>query len=210
MTKRIGVVACECFRKEMDLVLDGDLDIVHKEYLEFGLHAYPQELKAEIIRTVNRLKGKVDSVFLAYGICNSLAGVVKELEVPTVTIKADDCIGALLTPEEYAKERKICAGTMFHIPFMSEMGVDYFEKDLASEMPNYKELGVDLDWYMGIMFDGYSRCLFIDTGIGEREHYEACSKEFARQMHLKHESRQGTLQMLRDGLLEAKALASRS
>ena len=207
---KIGVVACECFKNELELVLEGDDDIAYKQYMEFGLHAYPQDLRKELIRTVDSLKGKVDAVYLVYGVCNSLAGIVKELDVPTVTIAADDCIGIMLTPEEYAKERKVCAGTMFHIPFMSEMGVDYFEKDLTSKMPNYKELGVDLDWFMGIMFDGYSRCLFIDTGIGDMERYEESSKTFARQLDLRHESRKGTLRMLEDGLREAKALASRS
>jgi len=205
---RIGVVACECFKNELEMVLAGEV-VEEKVYLEFGLHAYPQELRREIVRTVNGLKGKVDAVFLAYGVCNSLGGIADELEVPTVTLRADDCIGALLTPEEYARERKRCAGTMFHIPFMSQMGVGYFEKELTSKMPNYKELGVDLDWYLGIMFDGYSRCLFIDTGIGDRERYENLSKEFARQLSLRYETREGTVQMLRDGLMETKDLASR-
>lgn len=202
------MVACECFEYELEMVLEGG-DIAYKEYLEFGLHSYPQELRSEIIRTVNGLKGKVDAVFLVYGICNSLEGIVKELEVPTVTIAADDCIGALLTPEEYARERRKCAGTMFHTPFMTRMGRDYFVKELVSKMPNYEELGVDVDWFLGIMFDGYSRCLFIDTGIGERERYESMSKEFARQLDLRYESRDGTLEMLRDGLRQTKALASR-
>jgi hypothetical protein len=93
---------------------------------------------------------------------------------------------------------------------MSQMGVGYFEKELTSKMPNYKELGVDLDWYLGIMFDGYSRCLFIDTGIGDRERYENLSKEFARQLSLRYEAREGTVQMLRAGLRETKDLASRN
>lgn len=206
---RIGVVACECFKQELEMVLEGDEDVSFKQYMEFGLHSYPQDLKRELIRTVNSLKGKVDAVFLAYGICNSLSGIVNEVDVPTVTIAADDCIGIMLTPEEYAKERKICAGTMFHIPFMSKMGVDYFEKDLASKMPNYKELGVDIDWFMGIMFDGYSRCLYIDTGIDDREHCEERSQDFARQLNLRYESRKGTRKMLEDCLRQAKEMASR-
>ncbi|MCX6651249.1 MAG: DUF1638 domain-containing protein [Methanomassiliicoccales archaeon] len=207
---RIGVVACECLKKEMEMLTEEDADITYKEYLEFGLHSYPQDLKREIVRKVNSLKGQVDAVFLGYGVCNSLQGIVRELEVPTATIAADDCIGALITPEEYSRERKVCAGTMYHIPFVSEMGLDYFEKELTSKMPDYKERGVDLEWFLDIMFDGYSRCLFIDTGIGERERYEGLSREFARKRNLRHESREGTLEMLKAGLTEAKALASRA
>ncbi|MCG7844625.1 MAG: DUF1638 domain-containing protein [Methanomassiliicoccales archaeon] len=204
---RIGIVACECFRKEIDQLTEGDPDITFKEYLEFGLHSYPQDLKRAVIDHVNKLCGKVDAVFLGYGICNSLKDVIEELDVPTITIEADDCIGALITPEEYSRERKVCAGTMYHIPFMSEMGIDFFEKELTSKMPDYKELGVDLDWFLDIMFDGYSRCLYIDTGIGERQRHEEASREFAQRLNLRHESRDGTLEILKTCLQDTKALA---
>ncbi|MCK7510436.1 MAG: hypothetical protein MZV70_44555 [Desulfobacterales bacterium] len=58
MKMRIGVVACESFRKEMDLLTEGDPDIVHKEYLEFGLHSYPQDLKRAVVEHVNASAGK--------------------------------------------------------------------------------------------------------------------------------------------------------
>jgi hypothetical protein len=98
--------------------------------------------------------------------------VLNELEVPTVTIDADDCVGALLTPEEYARE-----------------------------------LGVDVHWFLDLLFDGYSRLLYVDTGIGEREHYERRSKDFADVLRLKYEARCGTLEVLRARLNDTKALA---
>jgi hypothetical protein len=204
---RIGVVACECFRKEIDQLTEGDPDITFKEYLEFGLHSYPQDLKKAVIGHVNDLQGKVDAVFLGYGTCNSLKDVVKELTVPTVTIDADDCVGALLTNEEYAREKKVCAGTMFAIPFISEMGVDFFQKELDSKMPNHQELGVDVQWYLDMLFNGYSRLLHVDTGVGDSEHFERRSKDFAEALKLRYEARCGTLEVLRDRLKDTKALA---
>lgn len=204
---KIGVVACECFRKEIDKLTEGDPDIAFKEYLEFGLHSYPQDLKRAVVDHVNMLCGQVDAVFLGYGTCNSLKDVVLELTVPTVTIDADDCVGALLTPDEYAKEKKFCTGTLFAIPFVSDMGVDYFQKELDSKMPNHVELGVDLQWFLDILFDGYSRLLYVDTGIGDSQHYEQRSKEFAEALKLKYEARRGTLEVLRDRLRDTKTLA---
>jgi len=204
---RIGVVACECFRKEIDLLTEGDPDITFKEYLEFGLHSYPQDLKREVIAHVNGLRGQVDAVFLGYGICNSLKDVIEELDVPTVTIEADDCVGALLTSDEYAREKKICAGTMFAIPFVSDMGIEFFQKELDSKMPNHEELGVDVQWFLDILFDGYSRLLFIDTGIGDRDHYEQKSMDFAEALKLRYEARYGTLDVLKDCLEDTKILA---
>jgi len=205
---RIGVVACESFRKEMDLLTEGDPDIVHKEYLEFGLHSYPQDLKRAVVEHVNALQEKVDAVFLGFGTCNSLKDVGNELSVPMVTIEADDCVGALLTNEEYAMERKVCAGTLFAIPFISEMGTEYFEKELKSKMPDYEELGVDAQWFLEIMFDGYSRLLHVDTGVGDAEALQRRSMDMADRLKLRYEERQGTLQVLRDRLQDTKDLAS--
>lgn len=208
MKMKIGIVACESFRKEMDLLTEGDPDIVHKEYLEFGLHSYPQDLKKAVVEHVNALQGKVDAVFLVFGTCNSLKDVCKELVVPTVTIEADDCVGALLTNEEYAREKKICAGTLFAIPFISEMGTEYFEKELYSKMPNYEELGVDAQWFLDMLFSGYSRLLFVDTGVGDLNDLQERSKDMADRLELRYEERQGTLQGLRDRLQDTKDLAS--
>lgn len=207
---RIGVVACESFRKEMDLITEGDPDIVHKEYLEFGLHSYPQDLKRAVVEHVNALQGKVDAVFLGFGTCNSLKDVIKELVVPTITIEADDCVGALLTNEEYAREKRICAGTLFAIPFISEMGTEYFEKELYSKMPDYQELGVDAQWFLDMLFGGYSRVLLVDTGVGDREDLRSRSRDMADRLKLRYEERRGTLQGLRDCLQRTKDLAGSS
>ncbi len=201
-------MACESFRMEMDLLTEGDPDIVHKEYLEFGLHSYPQDLKRAVVEHVNALQGRVDAVFLGFGTCNSLKDVRKELVVPTVTIEADDCVGALLTNEEYAREKKVCAGTMFAIPFISEMGTAYFENELYSKMPNYKELGVDAQWFLDMLFDGYSRVLLVDTGVGDRDDLRSRSRDMADRLGLRYEERQGTLQVLKDRLQDTKDLAS--
>ncbi len=207
---RIGIVACETFKREIDLLTDGDSDIVFREYLEFRLHEYPEDLKKAVVDKVNSLAGKVDAVFLGYGICQSLKGITERIRVPTVMMEEDDCVGVLLTSNEYAKERKICAGTFFATPAFAEMGVEWFEKEMRKKMPNYEELGIDAMWFMERLFEGYSRTLFIDTGVGDVERYEALSKKFAEQLHLRHESRKGTLSILSAGLARTKALACTS
>jgi hypothetical protein len=53
---RIGIVACETFRRELDMITQDDDEIVHKEYLEFGLHEYPEDLKRTVVQKVNALK----------------------------------------------------------------------------------------------------------------------------------------------------------
>jgi hypothetical protein len=73
-----------------------------------------------------------------------------------------------------------------------------------------EEQGYDTDWFLHQLFSGYSRELFIDTGVGHRERFEALSREFATRMNMRHESRMGTLEVLETDLEKAKALARRA
>jgi hypothetical protein len=204
---RIGIIACETFERGLEQLIKDDRDIVHKEYLEFGLHEYPEELKKAVIEKVNALEGKVDAVLLGYGICNSLRDVTHQMRVPTVRLEADDCIGALITPAEYEKERKKCAGTMYHTPYFARMNRDWFEREMRKKMPNYEEVGIDIDWYLKVMFNGYSRVLFIDDHLGNEQECMDLSRQFADELDLRWECREGTLSMLEKGIAEAKELA---
>jgi hypothetical protein len=204
---KIGLVACETFERGLEFLTEDDPDIFHKEYLQFGLHEYPEDLKKTVIEKVNALEGKVDAVLLGYGICNSLRDVTGQMKVPTVRLLADDCIGVLITPEEYDKERKICAGTLYHTPYFARMGREWLEKDMRKKMPNYEEMGIDLDWFLEKLFDGYSRILFIADHLGDEQEFKDLSLQFARELDLAWESREGTLSLLADGLARAKELA---
>jgi hypothetical protein len=207
---RIGIISCETFERNLEPLIKDDPDIVHKEYLEFGLHEYPEDLKKAVIEKVNALEGKVDAVLLGYGICNSLKDITSQLRVPTIQLRGDDCIGVLITPEEYAAERKKCAGTMYHTPYFSKMNREWFERKMREQMPNYEELGITMDWYLSKMFDGYSRVLFIDDGLDEIETYKAMSRKFAIDLNLRHECRNGTTEILRQSLAMTKELAAAS
>jgi len=205
---KIGIIACVTFEDQLNYLLKDDPDVVYKEFLEFGLHEHPEELKRVVREKVDSLQGKVDAVFLGYGICNSLKDIAKSLKVPTMTLDADDCIGVLLTTEEYGKERKKCAGTLYHTPyFAGKMGVDWFENSFRKEMPNFEELGVDTKWFLDQMFAGYSRVLYIDDGLADKCVCEAKSRDFADQMKMRFESRCGTLSMLVSGIKRTKELA---
>jgi hypothetical protein len=204
---KIAVIACETFRLELDKVLGDDPDIVYKEYVEFGLHEYPKELRAALIEKVNAWEGKADVVLLGYGICQSLKDIENELRVPTIKLPVDDCVGALLTPEEYDRERKICAGTMFATPFFANWGKEWFEKDMKRKMKTDK-LDFDIDYVLGLLFNGYERVLFVDTGVGDREELLRKSRRFASDLNLRHERRDGTLEVLKDSWRRVKEQGS--
>ncbi len=205
---RIAVIACDIFQKELDPLIKKDPEVVSVEYLEFALHDHPEELKSKIIEKVNALVGKVDAVFLGYAVCQSLKGIVDILPIPSVMLDADDCIGVFLTPAEYAAEKEKCPGTWFNSPRWAELGVEGANKELHLDC--LKDQGFEPMHFLKIMFEGYERCLFLDTGVPEREKWESLSKEFADQLELRHECRYCGLGLLEKGIQEAKLKAGGS
>lgn len=202
---RIGIVACDILKREIDKITLNDPDIVHKEYLEFGLHTYPEKLKFTVMDKVNALEGKVDAVFLGYAICQSLKGVTTELRVPATMMEGDDCIATFLTPMGYAEEKRKCTGTWFSSPGWAELGIKGVIKELR--LDSAMDQGYEPMFFMRLMFTGYSRCLFIDTGVENKDHFETLSKDFARDMELGHESRECSLDLIVEALESAKRLA---
>ena len=201
---RIGLVACDIFEPEFELLTKDDPDFVHKEYVEFALHAYPDDMRAKLIEKVNALKGQVDAVLLGYAVCQSLGGFTEAVDVPTVMFEGDDCICVFLGAKEYTREKKICSGTWFSSPGWAREGINGIIKEL--HLDTFE--GVDPMVFMDMMFESYERCLYIDTGVEEKkEEYLANSKDFAEKLKLRHDERCCELSALENGIKRVKELA---
>ena len=200
---KLGIIACDILKPEIEFLTKDDPDFVVREYLEFALHEYPKDMKNKVIETVNKYEGKLDAVFLGYAICNSLDGVIYRLKVPTVMLRGADCIDVLLTPDEYTREKKICTGTWFISPGWAEQGV----KGLIKELHLDSVEGYDPEFFLDILFDSYQRCLFIDDGIGDSEYYRKKSEEVAEELKLRLDCRKCNINAIRDAIEETKQLA---
>ncbi|HHT75219.1 MAG TPA: DUF1638 domain-containing protein [Methanomassiliicoccaceae archaeon] len=199
---RIGIVACEILKKEIEAIIADDPEVVHREYLEWGLHDCPDMLRSKVIERANALEGKVDVVFLGYAICNSLASLPDEIRVPFVMLREEDCIASMLGALEYAKERAECPGTWFSSPGWAELGIDAIVRD--DQMLGLEEQGYTKLHFAKLQLDGYSRCLAIDTGVGDFEHYYALTRELAEMLELKCESRQADLATIKSAWRKIK------
>jgi len=203
---RIGLVACDILEPEFELLLKDDENFVHKEYVEYALHAYPDDMRQTLIGKVNALKGKVDAVLLGYAICQSLGDFPKAVNVPTVMLEGDDCICVFLGAKEYAAEKKICAGTWFSSPGWAREGMAGLIKEMRLDCIE----GVDPMVFAEMLFESYERCLYIDTGVGDEDgEYLRKSKEFAAQLKLKHDERKCELNLITDAVRKVKALAEK-
>ena len=202
---RVGIVACDILKHEIEALTAGDEDIVHREYLEFALHVYPEEMREKVMEAVNRLEGKVDAVLIGYATCQSLGSLDKMVRVPSVMLEGDDCISVLMGPRPYAEAKAECTGTWFSSPGWAQQGMDAVVKEL--HLDSMVEEGYSPQFFLDIIFDAYKRCLFIDTGVGDKDELVRMSLDFAQQLKLPHACTVGTLDNIEAALRRVKQLA---
>jgi len=200
---RIGILACDILKPEIEFLTAGDPDIVMKKYLEFALHEDPPNMRKVILEESKEFVGKVDVLFLGYAVCSSLERITDELPLPAVMLRGCDCIEAILGPEEYAAEKKVCTGTWFNTPGWALEET----KGLIKELHLDSIEGFGPEFFFDIIFDSYQRTLFLDTGIGDEDHYMELSKKFAEELNLRHDCRKCDVNRISETLQQAKDLA---
>ncbi|MDR0887722.1 MAG: DUF1638 domain-containing protein [Candidatus Methanoplasma sp.] len=201
---KVAIVACDVLKNEIEFLTKDDPDFTYREYLEFALHENPENMRKVIIEKVNSLVGTVDSVFLGYATCQSLVGITDVLEIPTATLQGADCIDVLLGTEEYEAEKKKCSGTWFSSPGWAEQGINGLIKELHLDSVE----GYDPSFFLDILFGSYQRCLFVDPGVGNEDHFLEKSEEFADSLKLKLECCKCGLDGIRSAISRSKVLAA--
>ena len=90
-------------------------------------------------------------------------------------------------------------------PYWAKLGVDAVIKELHINEVSLKR-NLDPMYLVRMFFDGYTRAMFIDTDIDDRDFFEEKAKEFANLFDFQYESRDGTLIMLEKALKQVKDL----
>jgi len=191
---RIGVVACSIMKGELDPLLKKMPQVAEVIYLEVALHCYPQKMKETVKEKIDLIRDKVDAIFLGYGFCQSLKGIENEFDIPVVLPQLDGCIPILLTPRKYASEIHKEVGTWFMTPGWAEAGAEMVIKETRSD--RIVKYGKDPLSMAKRLFAHYKRGLFIDTRVGEREHFIDKAQEFCNVFNLRLDTTEGTSQIL--------------
>ena len=205
MTMRLGLVACDIIKNELEFLLKDDPDFVEKKYLEFALHVDPENMRDVIIQEVNEMLPRVDAVLLGYSVCSSLENIESRFSKPVIKLPGADCIDALLGSGEYEREKKICCGTWFNSPGWAEEGTE----GMIREMHLDSVEGYEPQFFLDMLFASYERVLFIDPGIGNEKEYKAKSEVVAQQLKLRHDCRKCDLRQFEETIRKVKEAAGR-
>ncbi|MFP4545606.1 MAG: DUF1638 domain-containing protein [Methanomassiliicoccales archaeon] len=181
--------------KDIRFIQEGDLESFRSDngltlliwMKSAGLHEEPDDLREEVLRSMERMSEACDSLLLFYGLCGNAFRDIDELSsrfrTPVFILRdskgqvVDDCIATPLGGTEgYLALLRRYAGVFYLTPAWAENW-----RDMMGKMELFK--GVD-DVDIGTMkqlFDmaDYSKVLKIDTGLGDRETFHRKSREFA-------------------------------
>jgi hypothetical protein len=202
---RIAILGCDAIKEEIEKVTKDDPDIVYREYLDFGLHINTEELERKIRERLEEMEGMYDAVFLGYGHCQTLKGLPAKVKVPIVMLEYEDCIAAMLPGDEYHREKKSGGITWFYPSGWARNGPEGLVK--LFKLDSMESEGYEPVYFMKLMFDGFTRVLFIDTGAGDIEGSERKSQRLACMLCMKHDRREGTIDAIREAVVRTKELA---
>ena len=203
---KIGVIACEVFRREMETALKSCPEAKEVIFLPSSLTFRPHELKKAVVSAIDKIKDSVDGIFLGYADCKSLKGIEDKFDITIVHPKSPSCIPLLLGQERYDAEMKKEQGTWFMTPgwtditpesMISDMGLDKFE-DSHGVSP--KEL-------IDMAFESYRRGLFIDTEVSDSDLCQEQAGKICKYLNLNLETTSVKSNVLQDGLKECLRLS---
>jgi hypothetical protein len=178
-------------------------------------------MRAQLQQMINEADiTKYDAILLGYGLCNNgIRGLRARL--PMVVARAHDCITLLLgSKERFYQYFDKDSSTFFKSPgwverdfdpssspqsIPSQLGIGHnyreYEEKYGSENADYlmKSLG---DW-----FKNYRKLAYIDTGVGDFQHYKELTKQQAESKGWEYEELRGSvdlIQKLLDGQWDEK------
>ncbi len=220
--KHFKLIACEIMFREVCYCASQSYNILDLQFLPKGLHDVGEaKMRTQLQDAISNLDiTKYDAILLGYGLCNNgIRGL--QACLPMVVPRAHDCITLLLgSKEKYYQYFDSHSGTFFKspgwverdldpnispqsIPSQLGMGHNYqeYEKKYGSENAEYlmESLG---DW-----FKNYRKLAYIDTGIGDFQHYKELTKRQADDKGWEYEELTGSvslIQKLVDGQWDEK------
>ena len=177
--------------------LDGSCDIPRDKFvmvvwmMDLGLHEEPADLGAALKKCMTQMQEFVDAIVLYYGLCgNGLRDIdvwsESNLKVPMAIIRdrdgniVDDCIAAAIGgTKQYLSLLRKYPGIMYFTPAFA---TNY--DDLLGRMELFKGVNVGDETMLKMVFEmaDYHEVMKIDTGLGDKDEFQAATEKFANRM----------------------------
>ncbi len=155
---------------------------------DLGLHEEPNDLREEILRSLEEIDGVFDATILFYGLCGNALKDIREwaaerVRTPVEILRSpdgkivDDCIAVAIGGQDnYLRLLKKYPGILYFTP-----GYATNWEQLKSRMELFKGMDADDDEMVRMIFEmaEYDTVMKIPTGLGDDEEFDRCTRRFA-------------------------------
>jgi hypothetical protein len=196
MTQRTVVIACATVIEEMlPLMPEG----MEHRVLEFGLHAYPAQLRETVQANVDEVvaahPGEAVTILLGYGLCSQALVGVEARGCTLVLPRVDDCISIFLgSKSAYTQQAGAEPGTYYLTKGWVEVGETPFSE---YERTVQRFGAARAERVYKIMMANYKRLALINTGNYDIERYREYARRTAERFNLRYEEIAGSDAMVR-------------
>jgi hypothetical protein len=189
MTKK-KIFACRTMEAEIREVLPEDVDC---EFLEYGLHSYPDKLRQELQLKIEEA-GEYETLLFGYGLCSNGVTGLKSKHHTMILPRVHDCISLLLgSRKQYDNEFNTFPGTYY----LSKGWIQQKGDPLASYLRYLEKYGEETaNWVIREEYKNYQRVVFIRT-VGNCEEDIKYSKEVADFLNLQFSEAEGSVEYIR-------------
>ncbi|MCX5635207.1 MAG: DUF1638 domain-containing protein [Planctomycetota bacterium] len=209
---RLQFIACKVLQKEAYLCAARSKNTVDVVLMEQGLHCYPDKLRNEVQKALDRtsdIQGReYDATLLGYGLCsNGITGL--SAKIPIVVPRGHDCITLLLgSKEKYRKYFDSHRGVYWYSPGWIETSTQPGKERYERTLKEYKEkYGQDNAEYLMNMEQNwmkeYSWATYIDWGFANSQEEKEYTRHCAEYLGWKYDELKGDkglMQRFVDGL----------
>jgi hypothetical protein len=202
------IITCKVFEEVLEAQVPPDVDY-KIEYLEYGLHMIPKQLKVAVQEAVDRVE-EPSLIVLGYGLCGNGLNEIQAGIHTLLIARTDDCIAILMgSKETYLREFHANPGTYYLTKGWLEAGSDPL-REFHNMVEKYGE--EKAHWIMDLQYKNYKRLLYLAYSEEEMAEYRHRALEVAaycERWGMRYEEMLGTPDYLQR-LIQSAVLISRS